>query len=297
VATRNEEKGKEAAEKLKLSAGMTRSQGTAHFMELNLASLRSVKQFADAFLSMKLPLHILACNGAVWVTKDAMTEDGFEVQLGTYHFGHAYLVELLLPKLQESKPSRVVFTTSGGEAYGEIHWDDFVGAKRKTDFKTYCTSKLYGHIFAKELANRIKGTGVHVYAGQPGMSSTDFFRPGKFDIFKSAPVAQWLMQKVVGLRPAQGAAPIIRCCMEPEDQLNDMTEGVSYGPVYKAMTGYSSKLPEVLRGAPQMQQSSSPSNLYHSQPPENAAAKDDALCRRLYDTTMDIIHAKTATLA
>ena len=40
---------------------------------------RSVKQFADAFLSMKLPLHILACNGAVWVTKDAMTEDGFEV--------------------------------------------------------------------------------------------------------------------------------------------------------------------------------------------------------------------------
>ena len=76
-----------------------------------------------------------------------------------------------------------------------------------------------------------------------------------------------------------------------------MSQGVSYGPVYKAISSYSSKMPSVLRGAPQMQQSASPSNLYHSQPPENPAARDDALCKRLYDTTMDIIHAKTATMA
>lgn len=64
----------------------------------------------------------------------------------------------------------------------------------------------------------MQDTGVKVFAGQPGMASTDFFNPKKFDILKIGAVSQYLAQKVVGLTPAQGAAPCIMCClMAPED--------------------------------------------------------------------------------
>ena len=64
-----------------------------------------------------------------------------------------------------------------------------------------------------------QSTGVNVYAGQPGMASTDFFNPKKFDILKIAAVSQYLAQKVIGLTPAQGAAPVIMCCLMAPDEL------------------------------------------------------------------------------
>ena len=65
----------------------------------------------------------------------------------------------------------------------------------------------------------VQDTGVIVYAGQPGMASTDFFNPKKFDILKISAVAQYLAQKVIGLTPAQGAAPVIMCCLMAPDEL------------------------------------------------------------------------------
>lgn len=64
-----------------------------------------------------------------------------------------------------------------------------------------------------------------MFAGQPGMASTDFFNPKKFDILKIGAVSQYLAQKVIGLTPAQGAAPVILCCLkEPEDLIGkDLT--------------------------------------------------------------------------
>lgn len=68
----------------------------------------------------------------------------------------------------------------------------------------------------------VQDTGVKVFAGQPGMASTDFFNPKKFDILKIGAVSQYLAQKVVGLTPAQGAAPCIMCClMDPEDLIGE----------------------------------------------------------------------------
>ena len=68
----------------------------------------------------------------------------------------------------------------------------------------------------------LQGSGVNVYAGQPGMASTDFFNPKKFDILKIGAVSQYLAQKVIGLTPAQGAAPCILCCLkEPEGLIGE----------------------------------------------------------------------------
>lgn len=70
----------------------------------------------------------------------------------------------------------------------------------------------------------MQDTGVKVFAGQPGMASTDFFNPKKFDILKIGAVSQYLAQKVIGLTPAQGAAPCIMCClMAPEDLIGELS--------------------------------------------------------------------------
>lgn len=54
------------------------------------------------------------------------------------------------------------------------------------------------------------------------MASTDFFNPKKFDILKIGAVSQYLAQKIVGLTPAQGAAPVIMCCLMAADELVGM---------------------------------------------------------------------------
>ena len=83
---------------------------------LDLASLRSVKSFAEAFLARGLPLHILVCNAAVIEWDFALTEDGLERVFATNHLGHFYLVKLLLDQLLSSRPSRIVVVSS------ESHW-------------------------------------------------------------------------------------------------------------------------------------------------------------------------------
>ncbi|DBA77215.1 TPA: hypothetical protein ACH3X1_009786 [Trebouxia sp. C0004] len=246
--------------------------------------LESISNFVTAFHKKKLPLHVLANNAAVWMVEDQMTEDGFEAQIGTHYFGHAYLTSLLLPTLKKSTPSRVVWTTSAAETSGDVDWDNLPGVGYKSDFMTYCTNKLYGLMFARELATRLKDTGVNVYAGQPGMASTDFFNPKKFDILKISAVAQYLAQKVIGLTPAQGAAPVIMCCLMAPDELIDTSSGTSYGPKY-----YKTWLP---RGLPNITNV----DILAHQKPENDAANDPEACSRLYDQTLHIIRKRVGEI-
>lgn len=284
LATRNDKRGLEAQEELNLVAGRCRSKGYVEYMHLNLASFRSISNFVTAFHNKNLPLHILANNAAVWMVEDQMTEDGFECQIGTHFFGHAYLTSLLLPTLKQSKPSRVVWTTSAAEAAGDVDWNNLPGVGYKSDFMTYCTNKLYGLMFARELAVRLRDTGVKVYAGQPGMASTDFFNPKKFDILKIGAVSQYLAQKIVGLTPAQGAAPVIMCCLMAADELVDTSDGTSYGPEY-----YKTWLP---RGLPNITNI----HIQQHQKPENDAANDPEACSRLYDSTLHIIRKRVGEI-
>ena len=69
-------------------------------MELDLASLSSIRAFAQHFLDQGRPLHVLVNNAGVMNTARGKTEDGFELQFGTNHLGHFLLTELLLPALR-----------------------------------------------------------------------------------------------------------------------------------------------------------------------------------------------------
>ena len=93
-----------------------------------------------------------------------------------------------------------------------------VNCLTKQSISRQLTNMAFSNMWLQLTASMLQDTGVNVFAGQPGMASTDFFNPKKFDILKIGAVTQYLAQKVIGLTPAQGAAPCIMCClMAPED--------------------------------------------------------------------------------
>ena len=78
---------------------------------LDLASLKSVKEFSEKFHQKHDRLDILINNAGVMMTPKWQTEDGFEYQIGINHFGHFALTNQLLTLLEKTEKSRIV---SGG---------------------------------------------------------------------------------------------------------------------------------------------------------------------------------------
>jgi NAD(P)-dependent dehydrogenase (short-subunit alcohol dehydrogenase family) len=87
-------------------------------LELDLASFDSVRKFAATFLSMNLPLHVLVNNAGVALRNKVpnkvpyLTADGLEPTMGTNHFGHFLLTNLLLPLILRTPGARVVVVAS-----------------------------------------------------------------------------------------------------------------------------------------------------------------------------------------
>lgn len=106
------------------------------------------------------------------------TEDGFGLAFGVNHLGHFLLTNLLLERLQQCGPSRVVTVAALLHRFGTI---DFPLLASKKDlvsdqstwhsFQAYCNSKLCNVLFTRELANRLEGTSVTCYSLHPGQSS------------------------------------------------------------------------------------------------------------------------------
>lgn len=163
LACRTESKAREALDGVKRARGDAR----AEFGALDLASLKSVRAFAEAMLQ-RFPEGVdgLVNNAGVMATPRLLTEDGFEMQLGTNHLGHFLLTELLLGALEKGAPSRVVILSScyhdvaqGRE--GHINFDDLQFERRPYDgWAAYAQSKLANLLHAKSLAARVGAKGI-----------------------------------------------------------------------------------------------------------------------------------------
>jgi NAD(P)-dependent dehydrogenase (short-subunit alcohol dehydrogenase family) len=106
------------------------------------------------------------------------TEEGFEMQIGTNHFGHFLLTNLLMPLLKKAAPgARIVNVSSLAHEQGQIFWDDMNFERSPYDpIKAYSQSKLANVLFTKELARRNEGSGVTAYALHPGVIHTELGR-------------------------------------------------------------------------------------------------------------------------
>ncbi|KAK4493890.1 hypothetical protein PRZ48_015075 [Zasmidium cellare] len=149
-------------------------------LELDLASLDSVKTAATEFLRQTERLDILICNAGIMSVPAGLTQEGYEVQFGTNHLGHAALLKLLLPRLEATSAQgdadvRVVLVSSMAHKHAPCAGIDFATLKTPAEAMAtndrYCQSKLANVLYARELAKRYpKLTSVSVH---PGIVKTD----------------------------------------------------------------------------------------------------------------------------
>lgn len=186
-----------------------KKQGKAEYLPLDLGSFDSVRQCAEQFLQKGLPLHLLVNNAGLAGNK-GLTESGFEMTFGVCHMGHFLLTNLLLDKLKESKPARIVVVSS--KMHKGPKTFDLSNVKQPTKswngVPEYGVAKLANVLFVKALAKRLQGTGVNVYALHPGVVASD--------VWRSVP---WPLDKVIKLfmiSTEEGAKTSLYCAMADE---------------------------------------------------------------------------------
>ncbi|XP_015680913.1 dehydrogenase/reductase SDR family member 13-like [Protobothrops mucrosquamatus] len=164
LACRDKARGESAVYDIRRESG----NSEVILMILDLASLNSVRAFAETFLKSEPRLDILINNAGVF--KDGQTADGFGEAFQVNHLAHFLLTHLLLDRLKHCAPSRVVIVSSGAHWAGKI---DFRTIHKPVEgmwqaTKSYCNSKLANVLHMRELANRLEGTNVTCYAVHPG---------------------------------------------------------------------------------------------------------------------------------
>lgn len=162
--------------------------GTTEVMRCDLADLASVRAFVEAFKTKHARLDGLGCNaGAVIMgNKATYSKDGFEMTIAASYFGHFLLTELLLDVLKASAPSRiyiissVVHANSPAKRYA-VNLDDLNWKSRPySAFDAYGEAKVATVLYAKELAQRLDGTGVTTASIHPGWARSNFGSGGPF---------------------------------------------------------------------------------------------------------------------
>lgn len=206
LAVRNQQKGEAAV----ASILSDNNNAKVEVMSLDLADLKSVRNFVLAFTGRFDSLDLLINNAGVMIPPYEKTKDGFELQFGSNHLGHFALTGLLLPLLKKTPFSRVVTLSSIAHRGASIFFDNLAGAKGYKAMKFYGQSKLANLLFAKELDERLKQSGISTISVgcHPGITTTNLFKLGK----KDAPeflkkISSWFIQSVeMGVLPTIYAA-------------------------------------------------------------------------------------------
>ena len=120
-------------------------------IELDLASLASVRAFGKAFKSRYDQLHTLINNAGIALIPRQETVDGFEMQYGVNHLGHFALTGLLLDTLLNTLGSRIVTVTTLGHRVARMKFDDLQSKESYSSFHAYVQSELANVLFAFEL--------------------------------------------------------------------------------------------------------------------------------------------------
>lgn len=253
IAVRNLEKGNKAKSRIIDQ----NSNADVEVMKLDLADLNSVKNFTEAFKQKYSQLNLLINNAGVMIPPYSKTKDGFELQIGTNHFGHFALTLQLLNLLRNTKNSRIVNVASNAHKYGKIDFDDLNWEKRKyKPMRSYGDSKIANLYFTSELAKRISSeNNVLVTAAHPGWTATDLQRHSSLFEF---------MNGLFAMKVEQGALPTLRAATDENVQNGDY-----YGPNgWQGWRGYPVKVDT------------------------NKLAKDKTIAKRLWEVSEDLTGIK-----
>jgi NAD(P)-dependent dehydrogenase (short-subunit alcohol dehydrogenase family) len=149
--------------------------GSFTLIELDLASLASIRAAADSLLAAGEPLDVVIANAGVMAPPFGHTQDGFETQFGTNHLGHFTFVNRIAPLLRAG--GRLVNLSSAGHRFADVDLED-----PNFEHTTYDPWVAYGHsktaniLFAVEFDRRHRARGVRATAVHPGGIRTELSR-------------------------------------------------------------------------------------------------------------------------
>jgi NAD(P)-dependent dehydrogenase (short-subunit alcohol dehydrogenase family) len=231
LACRNADKAQAAVDRIQAEI----PDAPVEIMQLDLANLASVRQFADAFKAKYRRLDVLLNNAGIMMVPYSTTKDGFERQLGTNHLGHFALTGLLIDLLLETPGSRVVNLSSMAHYAGNLDFGDLMyeGGKGYSPTAAYGRSKLANLLFTYELQRRYEAVGADAIAvaAHPGTAHTNLSRYLEdrwyYKLFG-------LLEPLVSQSAAMGALPAIRAATDP-----NVRGGQYYGPDgFRELRGY-----------------------------------------------------------
>jgi NAD(P)-dependent dehydrogenase (short-subunit alcohol dehydrogenase family) len=193
---------------------------------LDLTDLSSVRAAARAIGDITAVIHVLMNNAGVMFTPFGRTRDGFEIQIGTNHFGHFELTRLLTGQLIAAQGARLVILSSGGHIMGDVDFADPNWERRDYDkFVAYGASKTANILHATEADRRLRDAGVRAFAVHPGtvatslaryMSREDFSQLRKLVVASSAGRGESGDGHLDFVMPEQGAATQVWGAVSPE---------------------------------------------------------------------------------
>jgi NAD(P)-dependent dehydrogenase (short-subunit alcohol dehydrogenase family) len=182
-------------------------------LHADLGSQADVRRAAAEFLATGESLHILLNNAGVMQLARSETADGIETTFAVNHLAYFLLTNLLLERIRESAPARIVNVASDAHRMGgALDFDDLGSAKRYSAMAVYGRSKLANLLFTRELARRLAGSGVTVNALHPGVVRTGLGQNN------DAPILKFLtnLARPFFRSPERGAETSIWACSAPE---------------------------------------------------------------------------------
>jgi NAD(P)-dependent dehydrogenase (short-subunit alcohol dehydrogenase family) len=266
VTGRNAQKGADALARIHA----VHPGADIRYENLDLASLASVAEFAEKFLTAGLPLDILINNAGVMALPEReLTADGFERQFQTNYLGHFALTQRLLPALRKADAPRVVPLSSIAARSGAIDFGNLQSERRYNPMVTYSQTKLACLMFAFELQRRsdANGWGLKSIAAHPGVSASSLIENG-MGASSLASLAKRFVSFIFQPVP-QGALPTLFAATSSEAKA-----GGYYGPDGFAET----------RGLPTA-----------AKPPRQSL--DIAVARRLWEVSEDLTGLRFPALA
>ena len=171
IVGRSKSRTRVAAANISAAAGTTVAT-----LVCDLSSQASVRRLAAEVLARYPRLDVLVNNaGAVYGGRQ-LTTDGIELTWAVNHLAPFLLTTLLLDRLKESAPARIITTASEAHQGAHIPFSDLNAERSYRSFGRYGETKLANILFTIELARRLDGTGVTANCFHPGLVATGFNR-------------------------------------------------------------------------------------------------------------------------
>lgn len=205
IACRSAERSQAALEEIRAASG----NAAVELLALDLGDFDSILRCAQTFLARGLPLHLLI-NNAGLAGAHGLTKSGFELAFGVNHMGHFLLTQLLMTRIRNSAPARIVTVASKAHYRASgIDWNAVrVATQSRSGLPEYSASKLANVLFSAELGRRLVGSGVSTYALHPGVVASD--------VWRSVPWPLRPLIKLAMISPEDGAATTLHCATSPQ---------------------------------------------------------------------------------